>query len=69
MFDGITILSATPHTHLLGVEVFTKVIRNGTDIGYLTRNKEYDFNYQQSIQVDPPFTLTKVCYVINFISI
>jgi hypothetical protein len=64
---NITIVAALPHTHLQGKEVWTKIIRNGKDMGYLFRNKHYDFNYQQNFIINPPVVLTKVCEKIaNF---
>lgn len=59
---NLTVISINPHTHLTGIEVWTKIIRNGTDIGYLNLNKNYDFNYQDSLQLDPPINITKVLF-------
>jgi hypothetical protein len=55
----LKVVSAIPHTHLTGTEVWTKIIRKGVDIGYLFRNKYYDFNYQNSYNLDPPVKITK----------
>ncbi len=44
---------------MAGNEVWTKIIRKGVDIGYLFRNKYYDFNYQNSYNLDPPVKITK----------
>ncbi|CAF0751051.1 unnamed protein product [Brachionus calyciflorus] len=57
--ENITLFSALPHTHLTGFEVWTKMIRNEVDIGYLFRNKYYDFNYQNNYLLDPRFTIQK----------
>jgi hypothetical protein len=57
--QDITIVTSIPHTHLAGNEVWTKIIRKGVDIGYLFRNKFYDFNYQNSYLLDPPVKITK----------
>ncbi len=43
---------------MTGTEVWTKIIRKGVDIGYLFRNKYYDFNYQNSYKLEPPVKLT-----------
>ena len=53
---------AYPHTHLSGLEVSTKIIRNGSDIGYLFRNKYYDFNFQNNYLLNPSVEITQVCY-------
>ena len=57
---NITVISANPHTHLTGISVDTKIIRNGVDIGYLFANHEYDFNYQQSYLLNPYVNITIV---------
>jgi hypothetical protein len=57
--EDITIVAVSPHTHLAGTEVWTKIIRNGEDKGYLFRNNYYDFNYQNSYILDPPVKITK----------
>ena len=57
---NITVVAVLPHTHLQGKEIWTKIIRNGKDMGYLFHNKHYDFNYQQNFVLNPPVVLTKV---------
>ena len=62
----ITVVSAMPHTHSSGTQVWTKIVRKGVEIGYLFRNKFYDSNLQQSFEIDPT-TLTKVQkHIISF---
>lgn len=61
----MTFIGALPHTHLTGVEIWTKIVRKGVDIGYLNYNKYYDFNYQNHLTIDPPIVVTKVD-LINF---
>ena len=51
------------HTHLTGMELYTKIIRNGVDIGYLFYNKYYDFNFQNSYEISPPAVVTRVILV------
>ncbi|CAF1040449.1 unnamed protein product [Brachionus calyciflorus] len=57
--QSITVVSSLPHTHLTGQAVSTKIIRNGKDIGYLFRNKYYDFNYQNTYLLNPFVQVTK----------
>lgn len=64
--DEITIVAASPHTHLAGVEVWTKIIRNGEEKGYLFRNKYYDFNYQNTYLLNPAVNITKVDHLFNY---
>jgi hypothetical protein len=59
--QNLTFISAVPHTHLTGVEIWTKIIRKGVDIGYLHRNKYYDFNFQNGYTIEPSINLTTVC--------
>ena len=58
--SNITIIMSAPHTHLAGVKIWTKIIRNGRDIGYLFNNQYYDFNYQNLYLLDTPVNITKV---------
>jgi hypothetical protein len=51
---------AISHTHLTGIDIGTRIIRNNEDIGYLYRNKYYDFNYQFNGLISPPVVLKKV---------
>ena len=55
----MTIIASIPHTHLVGNEIWTKIIRNGSDIGYLFRNQNYDFNYQNNYLLSPFVNITK----------
>lgn len=43
---SLTVVSTIPHTHTTGISVYTKIVRNGNDIGYILDNEHYDFNYQ-----------------------
>jgi hypothetical protein len=47
---------------LIGYDVWTKIVRNGIDIGYLARNPNYDFNYQNYLTLKPSVVLTKVSF-------
>ena len=53
-----------PHTHTVGYEVYTKIIRKGNDIGYLFKNDYYDFNYQNIYTLNPPVNITKVSFFL-----
>ena len=44
--QNLTLISTIPHTHTTGIAMYTKIIRNGIDIGYVLENERYDFNYQ-----------------------
>lgn len=60
------LVTSIPHTHLAGQEVWTKLIRNGTDMGYLNKNKYYDFNYQNIYTFNPRLALTKVKIPVKY---
>ncbi|CAF4000838.1 unnamed protein product [Rotaria sordida] len=49
--SGINVIFALPHTHLQGISVWTKLIRNNTAIQYLFNSEKYDFNYQFQSQL------------------
>lgn len=57
---NITVIGTIPHTHMTGVSVDTKIIRNGTDIGYIFANHQFDFNYQQFYTLYPFVNITIV---------
>jgi hypothetical protein len=44
---------------LLGTEIWTKIFRKGEDIGYLFRNRNYDFNYQNNYMLNPYVNITR----------
>jgi hypothetical protein len=56
---------AISHTHLTGIDVGTRIVRNNEDIGYLYRNKYYDFNYQINGLISPPVVLKQVFFIPN----
>ncbi|CAF4866010.1 unnamed protein product, partial [Rotaria sp. Silwood1] len=55
--EGITVVSAFPHTHLQGRTVWTKLIRNKTAVQYLFDAEAYDFNYQYFNRLPQPIKL------------
>lgn len=61
----MTLISVNTHTHLAGISLDTRWIRNGVDIGYLFANHHYDFNYQETYKLNPPLVITKV-FQIHF---
>ena len=64
-FD-LNIVSVRAHTHLTGIGVSTKLVRNGSELGYLGRNKYFNYNFQSEIVLNKssPVKLTKVIYCI-----
>ena len=69
MLNGksITAIGFMPHTHLTGRQIYTKILNNGTETGYLAKNKYYDFNYQNTIFLDPFTNITEVALIFYFI--
>jgi hypothetical protein len=51
------VFASNPHTHLIGKRVYTKIIRNGKEIGYLQKTMNYDFDYQFTSFFVNPVTL------------
>ncbi|CAF1072713.1 unnamed protein product [Didymodactylos carnosus] len=58
--EGITVISALPHTHLQGVTVWSKLIRNNRVVKYLYNSDAYDFNYQFDNRLTEPIVLYPV---------
>jgi len=44
--EGITVFAGLPHTHLLGIRVKLRHIRNGAELPTAFQDNHYDFNYQ-----------------------
>ncbi|WP_411023013.1 hypothetical protein, partial [Salmonella sp. s51228] len=42
----ITVFASLLHSHLTGVSIWTQIIRDGKEIGYLDSNFNYDFDFQ-----------------------
>ena len=53
------------HTHLAGVQVSTKIVRNNEEIGYLFQNKYYDFNFQNTYNLNPEVVVKSVRTLIK----
>ena len=64
MLEGqeITVIGFGSHTHLTGREIYTSMVKNGTEIGYLAKNKYYDFEFQNFIYLDPFIKIRDVNY-------
>jgi dopamine beta-monooxygenase len=54
--EGVTVVAAMLHSHLLGTALRATVIRNGIEYP-LVVNDAYDFNYQSYSYVTPTFNL------------
>jgi hypothetical protein len=57
---SITFVMAYPHTKSSGKQVFTRIIRNGTDRGYLHNNKQYNPQLQNYYMINPPIQIEQV---------
>lgn len=57
--DYVTIISQNPHTHLAGRELYSKIIRNNTEVEYIANNKYYDFSQQYINYLPKPVRLYK----------
>jgi hypothetical protein len=55
-------------SHIKGSQVYTKIIRDGEEIGYLEKTKNFDFNYQTLNFLKEPVVLKMVIFipVLNF---
>jgi hypothetical protein len=59
----MTVIGSILHTHLTGVSIFTKIVRNGKDVP-LFGDVDYDFNYQQLYFLSPYVNITKVNFFL-----
>jgi hypothetical protein len=55
----VKIISVNSHAHLAGRRIYTKVVRDGVDLGYLLDNKYFNFDLQRDIPIEE-FTLKAV---------
>jgi len=56
----IQVFSHLPHTHLAGRQIFSKVVRNGSEVEYISNNKYYSFANQYYNTLPKPVTIKKV---------
>jgi len=57
--DNITVFAQLPHTHLAGRSFYNTVVRNGSEVEYISNNKYYNNNYQYVNYLMKPVTLKK----------
>jgi hypothetical protein len=55
--EGVNAMATILHTHLLGREIWTQVIRNGVELAPLASQDHYDFNYQEFQKLATPYKL------------
>ncbi len=58
--EGLTVVSAFPHTHLQGRSVSTKIIRNQRADQYLFNAESFHFNYQFENRLLKPIKIFQV---------
>ena len=46
--EPINVIASFPHSHTAGASMWTQIIRDNKEIGYLDLNLNYDFNFQAS---------------------
>ena len=44
--EPINVIASLPHSHTAGASMWTQIIRDNKEIGYLDLNLNYDFNFQ-----------------------
>ena len=54
---GVYAFANLLHSHVLGRKLFLRIIRNGVELKPIDLNKVYDFNYQQTIAIEPHFRI------------
>ncbi|XP_032219319.2 DBH-like monooxygenase protein 1 isoform X2 [Nematostella vectensis] len=65
---GINIIAILLHTHLQGVKIWTRHIRDGVELLEVARDDNYDFNFQEfqvlpeEVHVKPGDDLVQVCH-------
>ncbi len=57
---NITIFAQLPHTHMAGVEFYSKILRNNTEVQLISNNPYYDSNFQYVAFMQDNVVLKKV---------
>ncbi|EDO44959.1 predicted protein, partial [Nematostella vectensis] len=64
---GINIFAGMEHTHLQGIKVWTRHVRDGKELPEIIREEHYDFNYQEfqvlrnEVHVKPGDDIIQMC--------
>lgn len=62
---GISIISATLHSHVAGRKMKLRHIRNGIELNRIVEDDNYDFNYQQVRQLENETNILPGDYIIT----
>ncbi|CAL4175639.1 unnamed protein product, partial [Meganyctiphanes norvegica] len=54
---GINVFQGMLHTHLLGVKIIVRQIRDGKELPTILKDDHYDFNYQEARQIRPEWKI------------
>ena len=65
--ENLTIVRAIPHAHKAGRGIETKIVRNNKIIGFLSKNKYFNYSFQHGYDMKPPIHLTKVFSLIDLV--
>ena len=60
---NITVFAQLPHTHLAGVEFYSKILRNNKEIEIISNNPYYDSNFQYVSFMQEEVVLKKVSII------
>ena len=58
--EGITIFASFLHTHLLGREIYVHHYRNNTELPMISKDEQYDFDYQETRHLSDPVVMKPV---------
>ena len=65
--ENLTIVRAIPHAHKAGRGIETKIVRNNKIIGFLSKNKHFNYSFQRGYDMNPPINLTKVFSLFDLV--
>ena len=60
MTEGIRVFGVLLHTHLAGIAVRLRHVRDGVELQPVVKDMTYDFNYQNAIMLDEEVTIMAV---------
>ena len=64
--NEVRVFANRPHTHLAGIQVFLKQIRNGKEINHITKNLHFDYDHQYYEHFPKHHVLKKVSFLNAF---
>ena len=67
--NNITVFAFQSHTHTAAKSVYTKIVKNGIETGYLAKNQYFNPNYQNTVILNNFINITQVFLIFGLLQI